>query len=82
MALGWRAYGIGMMAMGLVCLAFGDFDPGQPVPKSFPDRTVILGAPAKVAREVSEDNIARMHMDTMAYVHRGAMFREKLKRVG
>jgi len=50
--------------------------------KSFPDRTVILGAPAKVAREVSEDNIARMHMDTMAYVHRGAMFREKLKRIG
>ena len=46
MALGWRAYGIGMMAMGLVCLAFGDFDPGQPVPKSFPDRTALAYAAA------------------------------------
>jgi carbonic anhydrase/acetyltransferase-like protein (isoleucine patch superfamily) len=50
--------------------------------KSFPDRTVILGAPAKVAREVSEDNIARMRMDTLAYVHRGAQFKEQLKRIG
>jgi len=50
--------------------------------KSFPDRSVILGAPAKVVREVSEDNIERMRMDTLAYVHRGAMFREKLKRIG
>jgi carbonic anhydrase/acetyltransferase-like protein (isoleucine patch superfamily) len=50
--------------------------------KSFPDRTVILGSPAKVAREVSEDNIARMRMDALSYVYRGAMFKEKLKRIG
>jgi len=50
--------------------------------KSFPDRTMILGAPAKAVREVTEDNIERMRMDTLAYVHRGAMFREKLKRIG
>jgi carbonic anhydrase/acetyltransferase-like protein (isoleucine patch superfamily) len=50
--------------------------------KSFPDRTVILGSPAKVAREVTEDNIARIRMDTLSYVHRGAMYKEKLKRIG
>ena len=50
--------------------------------KSFPDRTVIFGSPAKVAREVSEDNIARMRMDALSYVHRGAMYKEKLKRIG
>ena len=50
--------------------------------KSFPDRTVIFGSPAKVAREVSEDNIARMRMDALSYVHRGALFKEKLKRIG
>ena len=38
MALGWRVLGPGVVAMGLVCLAWGDFDPGQPVPKAFPDR--------------------------------------------
>jgi carbonic anhydrase/acetyltransferase-like protein (isoleucine patch superfamily) len=50
--------------------------------KSFPDRTMILGAPAKVVREVTDDNIERMRMDTLAYVHRGAMYKEKLKRIG
>jgi carbonic anhydrase/acetyltransferase-like protein (isoleucine patch superfamily) len=49
--------------------------------KSFPDRTMILGAPAKVVREVTDDNIERMRMDTLAYVHRGAMYKEKLKRI-
>ena len=36
---GWRVYGLGVMALGLVCLAWGNFDPGQPVPKDFPART-------------------------------------------
>jgi len=38
-AYGWRFYGLGIMALGAVCLAFGDFHPGQPVPKDFPART-------------------------------------------
>src|SRR5258707_9405944 len=41
MAFGWRVYGLGVMALGLVCLAWGDFDPGQPVPRGFPDRTAM-----------------------------------------
>ncbi len=45
-ALGWRIYGLGVMALGLVCLGWGDFDPGQPVPKGFPDRSALAYAAA------------------------------------
>jgi uncharacterized membrane protein YphA (DoxX/SURF4 family) len=45
-ALGWRVYGLGLMAMGLVCLAWGRFDPGQPAPKDLPDRTALAYAAA------------------------------------
>src|SRR5947199_10535890 len=38
---GWRVYGLGGIAIALVCLAFGDFDSGQPVPASFPGRAVL-----------------------------------------
>ncbi|WP_168171206.1 DoxX family membrane protein [Rhodanobacter sp. B04] len=41
MAIGWRVYGLGVMALGMLCLAWGNFDTGQPVPKDFPDRTVL-----------------------------------------
>jgi len=43
---GWRVYGLGVIALGLVCLAFGDFHPGQPVPKDFPYRTALAYAAA------------------------------------
>jgi len=46
LAFGWRVYGLGVMALALVCLAWGDFDPGQPVPQGFPDRTVLAYAAA------------------------------------
>ncbi|HLZ82731.1 MAG TPA: hypothetical protein VKQ54_04135 [Caulobacteraceae bacterium] len=46
MAFGWRVYALGMVALALVSLAWGDFDPGQPVPKGFPDRTALAYAAA------------------------------------
>src|SRR5476649_775872 len=46
MAPGWRVYGLGVMALAVVCLVWGGFDPGQPVPKDFPDRTVLAYAAA------------------------------------
>jgi uncharacterized membrane protein YphA (DoxX/SURF4 family) len=46
MAFGWRVYGLGVMALGMVCLAWGNFDPGQPVPKDFPDRAALAYAAA------------------------------------
>jgi len=45
-AFGWRVYGLGVMALGMVCLAWGDFDPGQTVPKDFPDRIALAYAAA------------------------------------
>jgi len=43
---GWRVYGLGVMALGIVCLVWGDFDPGQPMPKDFPGRTALAYAAA------------------------------------
>ena len=44
MAFGWRVYGLGVMALGMACLAFGHFDPGQQVPEDFPARTALAYA--------------------------------------
>ena len=41
MTFGRRFYGFGVMALAIVCLALGEFDPGQPVPKHFPFRTAL-----------------------------------------
>jgi uncharacterized membrane protein len=46
LVFGWRVYGLGIIAMALLCLAWGTFDPGQPVPKNFPDRTALAYAAA------------------------------------
>jgi uncharacterized membrane protein YphA (DoxX/SURF4 family) len=45
-AFGWRVYGLGVMALSIVCLALGDFHPGQPVPKDFPYRNALAYAAA------------------------------------
>ena len=45
-SIGWRVFALGVIAMAAVNLAFGSFDPGQPVPKAFPDRTVLAYAAA------------------------------------
>jgi uncharacterized membrane protein YphA (DoxX/SURF4 family) len=45
-AFGWRVYGVGVMALALVSFAWGDFDPGQPVPKFVPDRAILAYAAA------------------------------------
>jgi uncharacterized membrane protein len=44
LAFGWRVYGLGVMALGMTCLAFGDFNPGQTVPAGFPGRTALAYA--------------------------------------
>ena len=41
MALGWRVYGLGVMAVSIVNLVIGDFDPGQPAPSGLPARTAL-----------------------------------------
>lgn len=46
MALSSRFYGLGVIALGLVCLAWRDFDLGQPVPQHFPGRAALAYAAA------------------------------------
>ena len=43
-AFGPRVYGVGVMMLGMLCLTWGDFVLGQPVPKNFPDRTALAYA--------------------------------------
>ena len=50
--------------------------------KTFPDRSVIFGSPAKAVREVTEDNVERLRMSAESYVKRGAKYKEDLKRIG
>ena len=44
MVFGWRVYGLGVIALAIVCLASGDFVLGQPVPRGFPARTALAYA--------------------------------------
>ena len=46
LAIGWRVYGLGVTALATICLAWGDFDSGQSMPKGFPDRTALAYAAA------------------------------------
>jgi carbonic anhydrase/acetyltransferase-like protein (isoleucine patch superfamily) len=50
--------------------------------KSFPERSLILGAPAKVVRALSDADVADLERAASGYVERGAHFRAHLERVG
>jgi len=50
--------------------------------KVFPDRTLILGAPAKVVRELSDKDVAFLLANAGYYVERQQMYKAKLKRIG
>ena len=47
--------------------------------KSFPDNALIMGAPAKVSRMLSEEEINRMHRGTDEYVNRSRRYRLGLR---
>lgn len=49
--------------------------------KSFPDGSLILGAPASVARPLSEDEIRMIGLSAAAYVQNGARYRAELSPV-
>ena len=40
-AFGWRVYGLGVMALGIACLASADFVVAQPLPKDFAHRSAL-----------------------------------------
>jgi len=50
--------------------------------KAFPDRSLIVGAPARLLREVDDADIAAMHVNVDAYVRRGQAFKTDLVRIG
>jgi uncharacterized membrane protein YphA (DoxX/SURF4 family) len=45
-SFGYRVFGVGVMALAIVCLVRGDFDPGQPVPDDVPGRAALAYAAA------------------------------------
>jgi carbonic anhydrase/acetyltransferase-like protein (isoleucine patch superfamily) len=49
--------------------------------KQFPDRTLILGAPAKVVRELTDADVARLESIATGYVQRCERFRNELERI-
>jgi carbonic anhydrase/acetyltransferase-like protein (isoleucine patch superfamily) len=50
--------------------------------KEFPDGSMILGAPARVGRQLGERELAMLKMSSAGYVHNHQRFRSKLKQVG
>ena len=52
-----------------------------PEGKVFPDRKLIVGAPAKVIRELADEEIAKMHRAAPGDVKRQEMYKAKLKRI-
>ena len=50
--------------------------------KVFPDNSLILGAPAKVVRELTETDIVRMQRGTASYAERREFFKAQLVRIG
>ena len=50
--------------------------------KEIPDNSLVMGAPGKVVREVSEDNLLRMRYSADEYVKRGRQYQKELKRIG
>ena len=50
--------------------------------KSFPDRSLIIGAPAKLARELRDEEVAGLRRAAAGYVERGTHYRTALERIG
>jgi carbonic anhydrase/acetyltransferase-like protein (isoleucine patch superfamily) len=50
--------------------------------KTFPDRSLILGAPAKLVRALTDAELAGLRSAADGYVSRTTLFRDELERVG
>jgi carbonic anhydrase/acetyltransferase-like protein (isoleucine patch superfamily) len=50
--------------------------------KQFPDNSLILGAPAKVVRELTEADIANLRRAAESYISRREFYKEQLVRIG
>jgi carbonic anhydrase/acetyltransferase-like protein (isoleucine patch superfamily) len=50
--------------------------------KEFPDRSLILGSPAKVARTLTEEDLGKLESIAAGYVERGHRYKAELKKIG
>ncbi|MRX08273.1 gamma carbonic anhydrase family protein [Pseudoduganella sp. FT25W] len=50
--------------------------------KSFPDHSLIIGAPAKVARPLTPEEVAALQGSADSYVKRAQLFKTQLKKIG
>ncbi|HEY5800687.1 MAG TPA: gamma carbonic anhydrase family protein [Burkholderiaceae bacterium] len=50
--------------------------------KEFPDNSLIVGAPAKVVRQLTAEDVARLKGSADSYVQRGRLFKSQLKKIG
>jgi len=53
-----------------------------PEAKSYGERKLIVGSPARVIRELTDENIEKMHRAAAGYVHRQNIYKLNLTRVG
>lgn len=49
--------------------------------KEFPDNSLIIGAPAKAVRTLTEADLAGMQRNTANYAERGQLYKTELKRI-
>ena len=49
--------------------------------KQFPPRSLILGAPAKLVRTLSDEEVAGLLQSAASYVERAMSFRQELQRI-
>ncbi len=50
--------------------------------KTFPDRSLILGAPARVVRELTDEEVNALAQSARSYVERRDVFKAQLVRIG
>ncbi len=46
--------------------------------KSFPERSLILGAPAKVVRTLSDEEVAKLQKSAQSYIERASLFKTEV----
>lgn len=49
--------------------------------KTIPDRSLVVGAPAKVVRQLTDDDIAMLRVGADTYVRRASEYRDHLQRI-
>lgn len=52
-----------------------------PEGRTIPDRSLVLGSPGKVVRELTDEDLARIRAGAASYVARAAAFKARLRRI-